>query len=151
MRDLTFSQESVADVEREIQPLLLANWATVAKHYPDSTFAPNLQVYRDLAAADALRIFTVRSGKDLVGYAVVFLIRHPHRSDDLVGTLDTFFILEGHRQGGVAIAFLRYVEERLHDDGVSVVLFATRDPLLCRWLRSIAHYEPTETVFERRV
>jgi len=151
MHDLMFSVENIDQVEADIQPLLVKNWETVAKYMPQSTFAPNIQVYRDLAAVDRLWIFTVRHEGALVGYALVFLAKHPHRSMELMSVIDAFFVLDEFRKHGAALSFLHYVEEGLAAAGVNVVCFGTRDPLIARWMRSIAKYEPTEAMFERRL
>jgi hypothetical protein len=151
MLELTFSAETLYQVEEEIQPLLLENWGVVAVCYPESTFAPSMQVYRDLDAAGRLGIFTVRYEGRLVGHAIVFHVNPPHRSLELVGVVDAFFIQEAYRKGGSALAFLRYVEESLAELGLQALYFGSRDPLVCRWMKSIARYDPAESVFERRL
>lgn len=151
MHDLIFNVENIDQVEADIQPLLVKNWEVVAKYMPQSTFAPNIQVYRDLAAVDRLWIFTMRHEGELVGYALVFLAKHPHRSTELVSVIDAFFVVDEFRKHGTALSFLHYVEEGLAAAGVNVVSFGARDPLLARWFQSIARYAPTETIFERRL
>jgi len=151
MHDLMFNVENIDQVEADIQPLLVNNWEAVSQYFPKSTFAPNMQVYRDLAAVDRLWIFTMRHEGELVGYALVFLAQHHHRPQELISVIDAFFVIDEFRKHGTALSFLHYVEEGLAAAGVNVVSFGARDPLLARWFQSIARYAPTETIFERRL
>jgi GNAT superfamily N-acetyltransferase len=149
MLDFTFTVEPVAAVEQEIQPLLQEHWALISSEYSRSTLRPNVDMYRQFDDAGALRLFCVRANGYLVGYATVFIAPHPHRADELAGTMDTFYVQRDFRSGGTAAAFLGYIEKVLRTAHVATVGLAVRDPLVARWFRVAGQFKPVETIMER--
>lgn len=149
MPDMMFSVEPVSSVESEIQPLLHEHWALISSDYSRSTLSPNLEMYRQFNEAGAMKLFCVRYDGYLVGYSTVFIAPHPHRSQELAGTVDAFYINRDYRSGGTAAAFLQYVEMVLKHMDVATIGLAVRDPLVARWFRVAGHYRPVETIMER--
>jgi hypothetical protein len=148
--DLRFAMESAADLEHEIAPLVTENWRSVEASYSSSKLRPNVALYVSLSDQGILKLFTARHDALLVGYALVLVMQHPHRVDDMVGAVDTIFILPEFRFGGTASSFLHYVETQLKLLGVILVSITVRDARVERWLR-FSSYRPVEQVFERRL
>lgn len=147
---LQFGTEKARDLKDEIQPLLAENWKDVQGGYPDSTLGPKYEFYFGLEDAGALRIFTARVDGRLAGYAIVFLTTHPHREDDLVGSIDSLFVLREFRHSESAKRLLHFAEETLRVLGVYSLTMVARYKRLERWL-GMAGYTQVETVWERRL
>ena len=149
MPEITFDEERADSIRHEIEPLLKENWSAVSVSYPTSRLKPDFDLYLLLAEQGAIRIFAARSDGALVGYAVVLVNAHPHRVDDIVGTIDTVFVLPEFRAGGTAGKLFRLIEGRLKTDGVLSLTAVARDKHFADWLRIAAGYEQVETVWER--
>lgn len=145
---LTFASEQAAAVRPEIYPLLQENWKEVTESYPDSVLKPNFEFY--LALGERLRLFTARVDGMLVGYVVVMVIQHPHRTNDTVGAIDTMYVLPVYRTSGRPKSLLRFAEDSLRDEGVKYLTFSVRTSPHERWLRGLG-YRHTETIMERKL
>lgn len=148
MREFLFQMEPAQQIAQEIGPLLEENWKTVEASYPRSKLAPNIGFYVQLQDNGVLRLFTSREEDVLVGYAVVYLYPHPHRADDLVGTLETFFIRGNARSSGHATRFLTHIENELRMLGATSLTLGSRNERYDRWLR-MRGYHATERIWER--
>ena len=147
---LTFSVAKARDIKDEIQPLIVENWRDVQAGYPDSKLQPRYDFYYDLEDAGALLIIVARMDGILVGYAIVILTAHPHRSADLVGSIDTVYVLPEFRFAGSAARLLHFAETTLRDQGVYSLTMVARTKLVERWA-GIIGYRQVETVWERRL
>lgn len=146
----TFSIEKARDIKDEIQPLLVENWKEVQAGYPNSKLQPRYDLYYGLEDAGALRIIVSRMDGILVGYVVVILTTHPHREADLVGAIDTVYVLPEFRFAGSAAKMLHFVEDTMRDQGVYSLTMVARDKKVERWA-GIIGYRQVETVWERRL
>lgn len=146
--ELAFNIESPHDLQHEIGPLMEENWATVANDFPRSRLRPNLAFYLACYDNGTLRTFTSRDGDVLVGYAIVYIVQHPHRMDDYVATVDTLFIKGSARASGHAAQFLSYIEEQLRFMGVVALTLGSRSKVYDRWLR-MRGYNEAERIWER--
>lgn len=148
MPEYNFQVEPAQDLVHEIDPLLHEGWSTVKDDYPTSRFNPNYAFYVAAQQAGSLRIFTSRAKGKLVGYALVYLIVHPHRADDIVASVETLFIRPSARGAGHAQNFLGYIENELRMIGASWLCCLSRDQRYDRWL-AMRGYRPSERVWER--
>ena len=146
--NFAFQVEPAQAIHQEIEPLLAENWASVANDYPASRLNPNVAFY--IAAQDngIMRIFTSRMNEVLVGYAIAFAVMHPHRQDDMVASIETFFIRPGARRGGHAAQFLDYIENELRMMGAVALTLGSRNKRYDRWL-AMRGYRESERVWER--
>ena len=63
-----------------------------------------------------------------------------------------FYLLDEHRGGGVAAAFLRHIETAIHDRGYARIWgYVVSENRPARWIYSTRGYEPMWTVTRRRV
>ena len=85
-----------------------------------------LEAYADLEASGNLKIFTARDGSALVGYFVVFVRNHIHYKDHLFAHNDILFLSEPYRKGFTGIKLIKFAEECLKVDGVSVLTINTK-------------------------
>lgn len=150
----------------EISPLLRDHWREIA-HYPDIPLEPDYGVYRALAEAGMLRIYTVRepaamldvtTGQEadygvarLTGYAVFILRRAPHYKSSLEATQDILYLAPALRGRTIGAQFIRWCDGRLRGDGVQVVIHHVKrahnfGPMLERM-----GYEATDLLYRKRL
>lgn len=147
---LILMEENPRDIKDELMPLLEASWETIKSSYPYSQLKPDFDMYLRLLDADMLKMFTARFDGALIGYALVLLTTHPHRADELVGTIDTIFVLPNFRSRGTADRLLHFVEHTLRMLSVCSIAIASRDDRHERWLKFMG-YQHVETILERRL
>jgi GNAT superfamily N-acetyltransferase len=150
MDDTRFATELARNVQSEIAPIVEESWKELKDSYSSSKLRPDVALYMRLEEQGLLKVFTARHDDMLVGYALVLVMAHPHRTDDLVGAVDTIFVLPEFRFGGTASRFLHYVEAQLKLMGVCLLSIVSRDARIARWLQFSA-YKPVEQVYERRL
>ena len=116
---VVFGRERVVDVWDEIVPLLKDHWREVA-HYRDVPLDPDKEFYHKADEFGRVRVFTARKGDRLVGYAIYFVGPEVHYRSLKQATQDLVFVSKEHR--GFGVAFMRWCDERLREEGVDTVL-----------------------------
>lgn len=147
---MRFAREPIASVFEQIQPLLREHWREIAA-FPDIPLDPDFQQYRLAESQGQLRIFTVRAGERLVGYAIYFLAPALHYCRTLIAKQDILYLAPDHRRGLTGWKLLKYADERLKGDGVQCVFHHVKaahnfSPVLERM-----GYELTELTYSRRL
>lgn len=150
---LIFAREPYSDsLIKEMLPLWQIHHDEIPG-YKDIPLDPDLLMYEQVDRAGLLRIFTVRvetSGK-LIGYQVLFVMRHPHSRNSLQATQDIIFLSKEFRKGLNGYKFLKYCSDKLIEDGVQAIfqhISAAHDfgPVLKRM-----GYELCDLVYARRI
>lgn len=85
------------------------------------TLEPNLSMYAALSAAGVLRIFTARQEKELVGYQVFTITKHPHFKDMTQATMDILYLSPAARLGWMGYHFLKFVDDEFRKEGVNLL------------------------------
>jgi hypothetical protein len=103
--------------------------------------------YSNCCKGGTVKIFTLREGEELIGYAAFFLFQHNHHKASLHAKQDVLFIRKEKR--GIGLTFLKECDLQLKRMGVDVVhhcVPASRDwsPILKR-----IGYNKLETVYTR--
>lgn len=80
MTDIAYATEDPLSLEPELVPLLPAHMAEFDVYGPPFVSAPNLELYRKLAAAGFLFAVTARHDDDLIAYALLSLAPDPHHT-----------------------------------------------------------------------
>lgn len=101
-------------------PLWCEHWAEIASH-ADIPLAPDHAAYERVEGVGALRIWLVRAGEALVGYAIFFVHPHMHYAGSLQAVQDVFFIHPEHRARGLGPRLIRHCDQALAAEGVQVV------------------------------
>ncbi len=97
------------------------HWREIATHL-DVPLAPMLDQYEAVEKAGKLRLFLVRDGGLLIGYALYVVAPHPHYASQLVATQDVIYLHPDHRHGGLGSLLLRRCDDALRADGVGLVV-----------------------------
>lgn len=146
-----FARESSDTVINEIAPLLENHWAEIA-HYPDIPVGVDYDAYLRLEANGQLRIYTIRVGIELVGYAL-FTVRHSlHYQSSLQAHQDVLYLDPCYRRGRVGWKFIAWCDTQLKAEGVMVVYQHQKlaHPALGAILDRIG-YEPVDMLWARRL
>lgn len=123
---ITYKQEFLATVEEEIKPLLEKHWHEIAVNKENIKLNPDWHTYHLLEDANVLKIFTARNEGVLVGYFVVLVKHNIHYKDHLFATNDVLFLSEDFRKGRTGVDLLKFAENCLKEDGVSVLTINTK-------------------------
>jgi hypothetical protein len=133
-----FQRESAVDVLKQIEPLLKMHWEEIA-HFKDIALEPDLDRY-----------LTARNeSKELVGYAIFFILRNPHYRSSLQATQDVLFIRPDSR--GFGAKFILWCDHQLKQEKVQVVYHHVKKahnfgPMLERM-----GYELVDYIYARRM
>lgn len=123
---ITYQQEFLVTTEREARPLLEKHWEEIAINKDHIKLNPDWEAYADLEASGNLKIFTARDAGALIGYFVVFVRKHIHYKDHFFAHNDILFLSEPYRKGYTGIKLIKFAEECLKADGVSVLTINTK-------------------------
>ena len=146
---ITYQQEFLLTVEKDIKPLLEEHWLEVATNKQAIKLNPDWEAYHTLEDQGMLHIFTAREGETLVGYFVTISRKHIHYKDHLFAANDVIYLKPEYRKGFAGARLIKFAERFLKEDGVSVLVINTKrnkpfDKLLL-WLK----YKHIENVYSK--
>lgn len=146
---ITYQQESLATCKEDAQHLLEKHWEEIALNKEVIKLNPDWEAYYDLEDAGSLKIFTARSDGVLIGYFVVICRKHLHYVDHVFSFNDILYVAQEYRKGLVGAKLMKFAEQCLKEDGVSVLVVNTKrhkpfDSLL-EWLG----YKHTENIYTK--
>lgn len=118
---ITVRIESLGEVRGELEPLLWAHYDEVALYKDSVPLDVDWERYAALDQLGMLKVFTVRSGETLVGYAVFFVGPHMHYRRTSYANNDVLFVHPRYR--GAGIRLIRFAERALKEMGVERILF----------------------------
>lgn len=111
-------QEDIRDAWAEMMAIYPEHYEEVA-FYKDIPLAPDEDSY--MRIAPNTRLYTVRHGAELVGYALFIVRQNPHYKTSLTAVQDVIYLKPAHRRGLTGVRLIRLAEERLRAEGVQVV------------------------------
>lgn len=120
---IEFAAESYSEaLVQEMMPLWIEHHGEVRQI--EAALDPHIDMYRALAAAQVLRIYTARSESKLVGYQVFTITTHPHFKDRIQAVMDLLYLSPEARLGWMGYKFLTFVDEELRKEGVHLMFRA---------------------------
>lgn len=146
---MDFALENIANVRREIEPLLEEHYKEIALNKDIIKLNPDWRAYAQLDAINGLRIYTARKDGKLMGYFVVVVSRSLHYKDHLFANNDVIFLAKTARKGLTGMKLIKYAIESLKAEGVTKLHVNTKmhqpfDPIMER-----LGFEEIETVFSK--
>lgn len=146
---MDFALENIANVRREIEPLLEQHYKEIALNKDIIKLNPDWRAYAQLDAINGLRIYTARKDGKLMGYFVVIVSRSLHYKDHLFANNDVIFLTKTARKGLTGMKLVKYAIESLKAEGVTKLHINTKmhqpfDPIMER-----LGFEEIETVFSK--
>lgn len=103
-----------------LPPLWEQHWREIASH-ADIPLAPDHEAYERVEAAGGLRVWLVRQGAAIVGYAIFFVRAHMHYAGSINAHQDVFYVAPEHRARGLGPRLIRHCEDALRAEGVQIV------------------------------
>lgn len=118
---IEYAQERFADAIDEARPLLVRHWTEVARNKEAVPLDPNYDRYIKMEEMGLIRVYTARHMGAMVGYACYFVLPHLHYQQDLWAVSDILWLAPECRKGFAGIGLLRFVEQSLREEKVSVM------------------------------
>ena len=145
----TYQQEFINSVKSDITPLLYLDWLEIEHRKDIREFDPDWEAYETLEQAGILKVFTVRSEGELIGYYSCIVSSSLHCRGLLQATIDAIYLHPNYRKGLTGYKLIKFAEKCLKEDGVKIILLGTTevnpiDPLLLK-----LGYSKTEVKFEK--
>jgi hypothetical protein len=132
-----YHEETIATIPEIIEQLADVN-------QEESGFDLPLNVSIDMYIEPYTKVFTMRDGSQLVGYAVFFLMPHQHYSNHIFAMNDVIYVMPGYRL--YSKNFFTYVESKLD---VDVVQYTMNYDKPHTGMMEALGYTPSEIVFHK--
>lgn len=118
---VVYARETLAEVRASgVDELLHRHWAEIA-HYPDIPLDVDWEAYECAERSGALRAYTARMGREIIGYAA-FLVKHnPHYKSSLQAVQDVLYLAPEHRGGRVGYRLMIFAEEQVRAEGTQAI------------------------------
>ena len=123
---IRYQQEFLADCWDDAQELIQLHWEEIALNKDFIALNPDIAAYENAEMEGVLRIFTARDDGRLVGYFAVLVTHSLHYMDHTFAHNDVIFIRQDYRKGWTASNLIRFSEQCLTQDGVSVLFINTK-------------------------
>ena len=123
--NITFAIEKLADCWNEALPLFERHKDELAS-YAELELDVDEEAYRQAEAVGCFVAFTVRAGRELVGYAAIWAHRCPHYIKEIWAHSDTIIIMPEYRNLGLGDLLREYVEENMRTRGARVMQWSVR-------------------------
>ena len=154
MAEYHFQVEAFDDaLIAEAQPLLQRHWEELARDKEDTPLDPDYEMYKRADRAGLFLVMTVRDeAQRLVGYAGYFMRPHPHYKAFKWAVSDLLMIMSEHRNVGLGMRLIDFIETTLKSMGVQRVHTTTKImfPALGRLLVACGH-ERIEAGYAKRL
>jgi GNAT superfamily N-acetyltransferase len=146
-----FKQELLYSCYNDAQGLFKLHWDDLALNKDVIKLNPNYEAYEAAEKAGILKIFTARADGILVGYFAALVQSGLHYQDHIFAHNDVLFLHKSHRKGMMGAKLIRFAENCLKQDGVSMLFINTKvhapfDPLLKRM-----KYQHVENIYSKRL
>lgn len=141
---ITYQVESVKNILTEGLSLFIEHYLLVERL---TKLKPNPDVHSLFALEESgnLKTFSIRDGNKLIGYSTVLIQCSLHYKDTFYGIIDTIFLTQKRRKGSIGIKFIKFIEDELIKNNVSVITFNSTMMYPLDSLLKRLGYTPTET------
>ncbi len=150
---LTFQTETFANVFPHVQNLAKAHWDEVEQSlHGKQHYTIDEQTYKNLENLNILHISIAKDEQNkLCGYAAFFISSFHHKTDEIVASLDAFYLTPSARKGLNALKLLRSAEQALSARGVHVIQFTSPASQPCDALYRRMGAKQVETIYHKRL
>ena len=118
--EITVGWETLNGCAHEALPLLTREYAE-AKKDERLPYNPDWQRLLNWDATGSLRVWTVRAGSTLIGYASVLFMPHLYSSEVSMANVHAPYLMPEWREGWLGFDMLKALFEQLRRDGVQIV------------------------------
>lgn len=123
---MKYQQEFLASVYIECQNLIDLHWQDIALNKDKIKLNPDWDRYEEAEKNGDLKIFTARSNDQLVGYFACLISVSLHYKDHIFAHNDVLFLHPDYRKGLAGWRLMKFAEQCLRDDGVSLLMVNTK-------------------------
>lgn len=142
--DLAALRNSVGEV------LLYEHWQEVA-HYQDIALEVNWPLYEDAERRGKFRLYTVRNGSEVIGYAAFFVNFNPHYMSSYQAVQDVLYLAPAYRKASIGSHLVAYADSMLRAEGIQVTYQHSKVALPLDALLVRQKYELIETIWAKRL
>lgn len=114
-------EENILDCLSDFVVLALEN----GKEIYGETYAPSISSFISLSQSGALKVYTVRKNKKLIGYALYIVSAKLHERYTLCAECNTIFVKKEYR-GNIAQRLVTFAEKQLVSLGVNQIQYQAR-------------------------
>lgn len=147
--DLKFTHESAESAWDELLPLIKSHFNEISYHQ-DIGISPDKSMYIAACNGGFYKLFTVRDGKNLIGYAGYFLQRHPH-VNAIQANSDLIYIRPDYRGHGAGKNLIQFADTFLKTCGVSIVYLSISEKMDFSKMIEPMGYLPVDRSYARRL
>ena len=148
--DATIQVERFANIVEPLHHLFSDMWSDISRDQALPPMDVDYGKYVQMDTLGVLRTFTVRWQGELVGVMVLIVAPNLHHRTSKWAICDAIWIRPDMRRPMVAMRLVRFAEEMLLTEGVSVISVAAkvRRPALARLL-TYMDYVPVEVKYQK--
>lgn len=143
------SQESVVSLLKDgLSDLVRLHWEEAYDKVEGIDLSVDWERYARLEEEGVVKWFSLRDGRELIGYSSVFETYPLHSKDSLSAIIDTIFVRKDKRKFRIGVSFIRCIKEIAFKDGCKQVTFFSREKVRCGALGRLLHmigFKPYET------
>lgn len=147
---MKYQQEFYFTLRKDIEELIKLHWEEVALNKEAIKLNPDYERYEELDAQGVLKFFSARENGELVGYFAVVVQKSLHYQDHLFANNDVLFLHPKHRKGLTGMKLIRFAENCLKADGVSLLTINTKTHLPFDALLKRMGYIHIENIYSKR-
>lgn len=147
MSELTFQEEKLDTLLSDLEEYIYKHWEEAITYSDRIPFDPDWEMYRALERDEAIKMFTVRDGEELVGYFGVFLSTHLHCSTHTFATSHVLYVKEELRHQNIGTELISFSEKRLKDEGVTALILSVPHSIPFDKLYKDLNYSLAERVY----
>jgi len=149
----TYQVESYYDVIDDLLPIVEKHAQEVDLYQESVKLSPDLPTYEVMNHTGMLHIYTARveDTKELVGYVVTLVNKHPHYNEDTYAVNDLFYVHPDHRHQGVAEALLSGLEDIMRGIGVSVMTLHMKEHMKFESLMDHLEWDRAEIMYSKLI
>jgi GNAT superfamily N-acetyltransferase len=126
LKKINYQQEFLVTARPDAQKLLEDHWEEIALNKGKIALNPDWDAYEALELSGKLKIFTARVNDRMIGYFVVLVGPNLHYKDHIFAVNDILYLDKIYRRGRTGIKLIKFAEQCLKEDGVSVLNINTK-------------------------
>ena len=148
---ITYQQEPLCKFIPDVNSLVALDWEEVGRPEIGYHLEPDWDLYRLLEDSGNLKVFTVRSEENLIGYFTVVVSPSLHSKGNFVVPNDAIFLHPNYRSGNTGVKLFKFVEDCIKEDGFNQLQITYTDKCdISSFLTRLGYFK-VETKFEKRL
>lgn len=148
---MKFAIEKIENIKAELEPIIKLHWEQIALNQEKIKLNPDWNQYIAVERIGMLKLFTARKDEKLVGYFCVFVNRGLHYVDHIFAACDVIYVEPNNRQGLTGYKLIKFAEEHLKSEGVSVLAINTKVHAPFDGLMERMGYTNTERLYQKYI